>query len=678
VADVRAPETSRRALFLEAAQRIGARIAAEAEWDGDACTWTVMSPDRSTPEMRTAVPTRAGGMLYEGTAGIGLFLAELAGVTRDAAVERAALGGIRFALADGESLPPGTTGFHSGRVGMAYAAVRAAEVLGRGELLEAAERVLEPLAGHEAEDRGMDVIAGAAGAIPPLLAMAGALDRERVLSLATTMGDHLLASAVREPEGWSWSTMPQSSARNLNGLAHGAAGFGHALLELFNATGDGRYLHGAEQAYVYERRTFSAEHDNWPDLRHSEISEYLHSGRLEELRRMVGSPEGFPAYIRRYMSAWCHGAPGIGLTRLRAWQLLGEPLYRDEAEAAVRATVASVQDERMNYSLCHGRAGNCETLLYAAEVLGDAALREQAEECMVQGWERWGAEDRRWPCGTLGGVADPGLLLGEAGIGHFYLRLAEPSVPSVLLPTAGGSDARPLLPGARASRREAREQDAAAYFGRTLRAFHVLGENDAALMAAASEDADRTRSPVVAAAEAVERRLAAQADGERAALLEDAARLDLTRLELWRAVDDYSAEFLASLVRPAEDEVSWPEALVTLSERARLVHTAWDWDAWLDDGERGPLPEAADTFVLLQSIGGKVTQRRLSAFAAVVLEAVAEPATVEEVVARVAAAVSGDRPPERSWLEPRVLEQLRQAYRAGFVECEPAGAAVPG
>ena len=63
--------------FLEAAARIGARVAAAAEWRGDAATWTVMSPDRDNPELRVAEPTSASGTLYEGTSGIALFLAEL-------------------------------------------------------------------------------------------------------------------------------------------------------------------------------------------------------------------------------------------------------------------------------------------------------------------------------------------------------------------------------------------------------------------------------------------------------------------------------------------------------------------------------------------------------------------------------------------------------------------------
>ena len=42
-----------------------------------------------------------------------------------------------------------------------------------------------------------------------------------------------------------------------------------------------------------------------------------------------------------------------------------------------------------------------------------------------------------------------------------------------------------------------------------------------------------------------------------------------------------------------------------------------------------------------------------------------EPATLDEVVSHVEEAVSGGA--SREWLEDRVMEQLRQAYRAGLV-----------
>src|ERR1700756_4215217 len=121
--------------FLEVPHRIGRRVAAAAEWEGDGATWTIMSPDRDRPELRVAKAAKASGTVYEGTAGIGLFLAELWSATgrSDAELARAALGAIRHALADSAQLPESAYGFHGGRVGIAYAAARIGRLLGRPE-----------------------------------------------------------------------------------------------------------------------------------------------------------------------------------------------------------------------------------------------------------------------------------------------------------------------------------------------------------------------------------------------------------------------------------------------------------------------------------------------------------------------------------------------------------------
>jgi hypothetical protein len=670
VTDSRTSGPGSRGPFLEAAARIGARLADAAVWADDACTWTVMVPDRSDPASRAVVPGTAGGGVYQGTAGIGLFLAELAALTGDGRAARTAAGAIRHALTEGERIAHTAFGLYGGRVGIAWAATRAAELLGHDDFRAAAARVLEPLEGKESQDRGTDVIGGAAGAIPALLSLAAPLDRENLREMARRLGDHLIATAVREPDGWSWATMPSASARNLNGYAHGAAGCGQALLELFHATGEGRFRYGAEQAFAYERRTFSPELGNWPDLRHVKLSEYVQSGRVDALRALLLSEEGFPGQTPNFMSAWCHGAPGIGLTRLRAWQLLAEEVFREEAEAAVRATLRSLDEPRMNYSLCHGRAGNCETLLMAADVFSDASIRERAEDFMREGCEAYGAAEA-WPSGTMGAVPDPSLLLGEAGTGHFLLRLHSPAVPSVLLVTSPGGGAAAVIDD---EYRAMAASDVQAYFGRTLRLFRALGEDTAPI-----EDAARAalplRSPVAAAHEAVEERVAARADGSTTVLLADASLVERAAVELSRSVEDYTREFLDGLLRADGTEAPWTDEEVALSDRVRVVHSGWNWDVWLGQGAPDAGPERGDVFFLLQASGGRVTVRRLSPFAAVVLDAARSPAPVDEVIARVAEAISAGDPPDPEWLRPRVLEQLREAHRAGFVNRAPARAA---
>lgn len=654
--------------FLEVARRIGERLVRSAEWQDGSCTWTVMSPDRERPESRQAVPTRAGAPLYEGTSGIALFLAELYGVTRDESLLPTVEGALRNCLDEGAQLPESSFGFHSGRPGIAYVAVRAGEILDTPEYARRAQALLEPMVGHEREDRGMDVIAGGAGAIPALLRIAGPVDADLAVGLSKALGEHLLASADRETGGWSWGTMRNSSSRNLCGYAHGAAGFAHGLLELYAATGDGAWRYAAEQAFLYERQFLNPDTSNWPDLRHTELGEYLFAGRMDALRDLLRRGEPFPGYTFRYMSAWCHGGPGIGLTRLRAWELLRDPVYLDEARYAIRATEESLGMPHANYSLCHGQGGNCETLILGAEVLGEPALRERAERSALDGKAAYEDQGRPWPCGTLGGVSDPGLLLGEAGIGHFFLRLAAPDqVPSVLLVT-------PRPESAAATREESgfaalRTQMVDEHFGRSLRLFGALGVETEGLLPAGGPGAAPVRSDAEAAHDALSQRAAAEADAELRAKLEDALRVDAGRFELARSNTDYSAEFLDALARLPEDEVAWGEGSYQLSPRARLVHSQWDWDAWMEGGMQGE-PEADDVFHLLQATGSRVGVRRLSPFAALVLQSVEGGATLSEVADRVAEAIAGDRLPDRDWLEQRVTEQLRQAYRAGFVEHE--------
>ena len=145
--------------------------------------------------------------------------------------------------------------------------------------------------------------------------------------------------------------------RDLTGLSHGASGVALALFELAAATGELRFREAAERGFEYEQQYFSSRHNNWPDFR--------------EL--MLNTPEA----QWNYSLTWCHGAPGIALARLRAWQLTGRAEYREQAEAGLRTTAASVGGAMPGmgtWCLCHGTPGNADVLLIGAEILGDAPL----------------------------------------------------------------------------------------------------------------------------------------------------------------------------------------------------------------------------------------------------------------------------------------------------------------
>ncbi|HEY0512014.1 MAG TPA: lanthionine synthetase LanC family protein [Thermoanaerobaculia bacterium] len=422
------PASEHRAVFLETAASLGARICRDALWGDGVCNWIGFSMEHLGGRWRH-VHRAYGGELYGGTSGIALFLARLHAATGERIFRRTALGAIRHALEHGagEIAPPARVGAYSGWTGLADAALQIGSLLDDGSLREPALALLEEAAGTDS-GRNFDLLAGCAGAIPLLLRAHGRHGGPAALAeAAARLGDHLRDTAARDDAGWSWGEFGTPGVRqkgNLLGFSHGAGGIGWALLELHHATGEERFREAGEGAFRYERHWFDAEHGNWPDLRDPETS-------------------GLPASdAPAFMTAWCHGAAGVGLSRLRVWEMSGgegDEETRKEAEVAVATTLENLRGgtemSQTNDCLCHGRGGNCETLIYGAQVLGRPEWLRRAEEIGLRQIETCAAQRLPWPCGTYGAVEVPGLMLGLAGIGYFYLRLADPAgTPMVVIP----------------------------------------------------------------------------------------------------------------------------------------------------------------------------------------------------------------------------------------------------
>jgi lantibiotic biosynthesis protein len=400
-----------RSRLLAVAGEIGDALCRAAWWHRDRCAWlgTVQEADEDDAAYRFAHVT-LGASLYGGGSGVALFLGELAPLTGSAAARDTAAGGMCHALDAAEREPPGP-GYYAGTLGTAHAAARLAHCLERPDLFARAGALVDRWLAAE-DGPGRDMISGAAGAIVALLALADRMERPVLRERAARLGEALLGMATRTEAGLAWTS--ERFPLGLTGFAHGAAGIGWALAELYAATGAVRFAEGAREAGREEDRWFRADLDNWADFREH---------------------EGDPAEARCAL-AWCHGAPGIGLARLRSSTLLRDEALRRDAEAAVRATRRRLLDEdgmHADASLCHGWTGLAEFLAQVAAALGNGDLREEVVELALARADAHAGDPSSWRCGLTRG-STPALMLGLAGIGYFYLRLAEPGVPSVLLP----------------------------------------------------------------------------------------------------------------------------------------------------------------------------------------------------------------------------------------------------
>ncbi|NYI04396.1 lanthionine synthetase LanC family protein [Allostreptomyces psammosilenae] len=405
-----------------------------------------------------------GPGVYAGAAGISLFLACAAPLDRTGQVGRTAHLGARWALRSaGDLTRAGRHGLLDGAVGVALGAALTGHALGDGTLVTAARRIVHGVADGTppgAPPTGPDVVSGGSGTLLGLLAAGDLLDeetRERLRRVVVPAA-HGLADTSR-PRAWGRSWGDRAWAVDLLGLAHGASGVALALTEVGTPAGDARLAAVARDAVRYENGWFSPERSAWPDLRDPDPgpadpdpapdpgAEAGPDADSEPAEQGAGQAAPRPRPWPAWPSYWCHGALGIGLARLRLFQLTGDrsllPDISAAAQAARDVVVRAGTDFRSggtpDASLCHGLTGTAELFLTAGQVLRVPEHTRAATQVGRLLLDLARRDDGRWRCGMPVPDQSPSLFLGLAGIGLTLLRLHDPrSAPSLALPGPGG------------------------------------------------------------------------------------------------------------------------------------------------------------------------------------------------------------------------------------------------
>ena len=278
----------------------------------------------------------------------------------------------------------------------------------QGEGLKRARALVPLIPDAAAASESADVLYGLAGAIPPLLGLAERDADPYVLETAKALGDQLHASAVWKDDRACW---PENAwPRGLGGFSHGVTGIGWALTKLARASGEQRYQELANAAFAFEESLFDTHVHNWLDLRID-----------------AGS---------KTVTAWCHGAVGIGLAHLDLEPFMPPTTTHIQLSRAVEATWRSGLGA--DHCACHGDASAWELLdATLARGLGPTGIsRETLLAHWLTGLERHGLR-----CGMAADAFMPGLMTGVGGIAYQLLRAHPRSdLPSVLVLS-------PLLPG---------------------------------------------------------------------------------------------------------------------------------------------------------------------------------------------------------------------------------------
>jgi len=283
--------------------------------------------------------------LNTGNAGTILALAELVGVHSSPSKRKLLEDAVRWLtvapIPHGKLLP----GLYVGRAGAGAALLRAGQIMHDQKCINAALERGKQIA--HLPFGSPDLFHGTAGRLRFHLFLWDETGEREQLLAARACGEHLLSTSQTADNGQMGWTIPEGygemSGRTFLGYAHGTAGIADALLDLFEATGERRYL---EEAY--------------------EVAHYLEiqavvspeSARVQKVEKLH-----WPERSGGNMSSafWCHGSTGIGRFFLHLAQCSGDSHALEIASGAVQAAAQDVK--WAGPTQCHGLAGSIEFLL---------------------------------------------------------------------------------------------------------------------------------------------------------------------------------------------------------------------------------------------------------------------------------------------------------------------------
>lgn len=365
--------------------------------------WLTYSYDRQLGRRRRQW---MGPDFYDGVCGTALFLAAVSRVTgrldfREMTVS--VLEGIaRMVQTNPRTFFTHGIGGARGASSVIYVLAKAAALLEDTAFLYPALSLARHITPADIEnDDTLDLLSGSAGCAIGLLSLSEALPGHGwLMEKAEACGEHLLRKRRPAPGGFAvWRVYGQF----MSGLAHGCAGISYALSRLYLATGQPALLDAAMDGCGFEDRLYCDDQLNW--------------------KKSAESSQLF--------NRWCHGAAGIGLSRLGALRAMDCSQVRKDIERAITSLRSALSTE-LDYPCC-GNLGAMECFLVADEMGYCHSARKHAQKIaeFVVGRAR---KRNTYALEPDEREFNPSFHQGMAGIGYQLLRLvAGNTLPSALL-----------------------------------------------------------------------------------------------------------------------------------------------------------------------------------------------------------------------------------------------------
>jgi len=669
--------------FLMEACRIGDWLLERTKTDNLGKYWETLS--MGTDHKTSFVKSES---IYSGVSGIVLFFLELYKQTQETPYLNAAQQGVEWVMNYCQEKPPGTFAFFTGRMGVSYTLLQMYRFSKESKYLENALALAKPCRNMlEHDHRIDDLINGSSGIILGLLHLHDASGEKWILETIDLFIEALLKQTFQSSVGLYWDRSPNNIS-GLCGFSHGVAGIGFVFLELGHYFQNESFYKVAEQAFLYERFRFNQnkEHKDWPDLRKGIYSDEDFQKHSEAF--LSGNFDFFTT--GNQMNAWCHGAAGIGLSRIRAYHLLKNPIYYEEALIALNKTYSTDvarQDTKASFILCHGSGGNAELFLYANQVFKDDKYLHQAKQIA----SRILAAQQKYHSYLSGYHSenqkeDTSLFMGNAGIGYFLLRLLNPStVPSVQIPyldtntkVTFSRDDSLKLPSILISKESLLKRLLNKYFPRALVICEeILAPRLSAFFKTTNPSNSNSDFSLNSAFQKFIEDNLPQLPGKKKEILNDICELESEKWAIDKGIESDTLLSIKTQIRHQEaiklidqGQEALLDRKLILDPDCRLTYTLWNWYMSNKAGWKANLQVEPDDevypFLLAPSPLG-ISEFELTPFSYTVLGEFAEGNSVKQARQATMDSFESLSSEEEEILKGQILQQIEQGLLAGVL-----------
>lgn len=365
--------------------------------------------------------------IFNGSSGIALYFMALFEYSGKQENLKIAEDIVNRALKSAEVLEARSFGFYTGITGVIYTCIRLYELNRKKKYLKAASSLAktnqENMVNRTVK---ADFLSGYSGSLFVITLLYHHVQSDTILTMIQQMVNRLIQEARISETGLKWDyDRSKSSFDSLAGFSHGASGIAYSMMQVGNYFKNEGLIYLAEQALQYEMQYFNLESDNWLDLRLGSYRLGLADAYKWDLNLFL--PE------MKDVNSWAHGAAGIGLARLYAWQISGNKTYLEQCKTALNRCMADLKKmDRTDFSLCSGYSGMLPFLLKFHQLSSEDLSLELYTliELANDQYEQKGSYNTYISANSF----DYGLLSGKAGIGYMLLQLLNPEMNSVVYP----------------------------------------------------------------------------------------------------------------------------------------------------------------------------------------------------------------------------------------------------